>query len=128
MLGPVIEHRHRGPLGSPGAPLQHRVEAGPKAGCQLVAAALGGAELALCDVELRGNEARKFGVRSAMPMFKALAACPDAVVIKPEMAKYVREGRRIRTMMEALTPLVWEAAPADDILRDLALFRGRTDQ
>ena len=50
--------------------------------------------------------ARTRGVRSAMPMFKALAACPDAVVIKPEMAKYVREGRRIRTMMEALTPLV----------------------
>ncbi|WP_424812650.1 DNA polymerase IV [Roseococcus sp. YIM B11640] len=50
--------------------------------------------------------ARGYGIHSAMPMFKALAACPDAVVIKPDMAKYVTEGRRIRAMMEALTPLV----------------------
>jgi DNA polymerase-4 len=33
--------------------------------------------------------ARIHGVRSAMPMFKALDACPDAVVIKPDMEKYV---------------------------------------
>ena len=54
-----------------------------------------------------------------MPMFKALAACPDAVVIKPEMAKYVREGRRIRTMMEALTPLV-QPMSIDEAVLDLA--------
>jgi DNA polymerase-4 len=35
--------------------------------------------------------ARTYGVRSAMPMFKALKACPDAVVIKPRMDLYVRE-------------------------------------
>ena len=34
--------------------------------------------------------AREFGVHSAMPMFKALRACPDAVVVKPDMAKYGR--------------------------------------
>ena len=33
--------------------------------------------------------ARIYGVRSAMPMFKALKACPDAVVIRPNFAKYV---------------------------------------
>ena len=37
--------------------------------------------------------ARIYGVRSAMPMFKALKACPDAVVIKPDMEKYARVGR-----------------------------------
>lgn len=42
--------------------------------------------------------ARLSGVRSAMPMFKARAACPDAVVIKPDIAKYAREGSRIRAM------------------------------
>lgn len=63
--------------------------------------------------------ARTRGVRSAMPMFKALAACPDAVVIKPEMAKYVREGRRIRAMMEALTPLV-QPLSIDEAVLDLA--------
>jgi DNA polymerase-4 len=50
--------------------------------------------------------ARIYGVRSAMPMFKALKACPDAVVIRPDFAKYVAVGRQIRAMMERLTPLV----------------------
>ena len=40
--------------------------------------------------------ARIHGVRSAMPMFKALEACPQAVVIKPDMEKYVRVGREVR--------------------------------
>lgn len=63
--------------------------------------------------------ARTRGVRSAMPMFKALAACPDAVVIKPDIAKYAREGRRIRTMMEALTPLV-QPLSIDEAVLDLS--------
>ena len=63
--------------------------------------------------------ARTRGVRSAMPMFKALAACPDAVVIKPVMAKYVQEGRRIRALMEALTPLV-QPLSIDEAVLDLA--------
>jgi DNA polymerase-4 len=50
--------------------------------------------------------ARTFGVRSAMPMFKALALCPSAIVIRPDMAKYVRVGREVRHAMLALTPLV----------------------
>lgn len=50
--------------------------------------------------------ARIHGVRSAMPMFKALEACPQAVVIKPDMAKYVKVGREVRQMMQDLTPLV----------------------
>ncbi|MCM2442009.1 DNA polymerase IV [Agrobacterium vitis] len=50
--------------------------------------------------------ARIHGVRSAMPMFKALEACPDAVVIPPNMEKYSRVGRQVRAMMEELTPLV----------------------
>ncbi len=50
--------------------------------------------------------ARIHGVRSAMPMFKALEACPQAVVIKPDMEKYVRVGRQVRALMQELTPLV----------------------
>lgn len=50
--------------------------------------------------------ARIHGVRSAMPMFKALEACPQAVVIRPDMEKYARVGRQVRAMMEELTPLV----------------------
>src|SRR3546814_14648368 len=50
--------------------------------------------------------ARVYGVHSAMPMFKALKACPDAVVIRPDMAKYAAVGRAVRECMLARTPLV----------------------
>jgi DNA polymerase-4 len=50
--------------------------------------------------------ARISGVRSAMPMFKALKACPQAVVIKPDFSKYKFESRRILGMAGELTPLV----------------------
>ncbi len=63
--------------------------------------------------------ARMYGVRSAMPMFKALKACPDAVVIKPHMTKYASEGARIKSMMLDLTPLV-EPLSIDEAFLDLS--------
>jgi DNA polymerase-4 len=63
--------------------------------------------------------ARLYGVRSAMPMFKALSACPDAVVIRPNMAKYKTEGHRIRALMRDLTPLV-EPLSIDEAFMDLS--------
>jgi len=63
--------------------------------------------------------ARIDGVRSAMPMFKALALCPKAVVIKPNMAKYVLEGKRVRAMMRDLTPMV-EPLSLDEAYLDLS--------
>ena len=62
---------------------------------------------------------RTFGVRSAMPMFKALELCPQAVVIGPDMAKYVRVGREVRQAMQALTPLV-EPLSIDEAFLDLS--------
>ena len=50
--------------------------------------------------------ARINGVRSAMPMFKALKACPEAIVVQPDMEKYSSVGKQVRRMMEELTPLV----------------------
>jgi DNA polymerase-4 len=50
--------------------------------------------------------ARQYGVGSAMPMFKALKACPDAVVIKPDFRKYVQESERILGALAKLTPLI----------------------
>jgi DNA polymerase-4 len=61
---------------------------------------------------------RTYGVRSAMPMFKALALCPSAAVIRPDMAKYVRVGREVRRAMQALTPLV-EPLSIDEAFLDL---------
>ena len=63
--------------------------------------------------------ARLYGVRSAMPMFKALKACPDAVVVRPRMAVYSAEGKRIRAMMEDVTPLV-EPLSIDEAFLDLS--------
>ena len=62
--------------------------------------------------------ARLYGVHSAMPMFKALKACPDAVVLRPDMAKYQAIGREIREMMRRLTPLV-EPLSIDEAFLDL---------
>ena len=63
--------------------------------------------------------ARIHGVRSAMPMFKALEACPQAVVIRPDMEKYVRVGREVRALMQELTPLV-QPLSIDEAFLELA--------
>ena len=62
--------------------------------------------------------ARTYGIRSAMPMFEARRRCPDAVVIKPNMSKYVQVGREVRKAMFALTPLV-EPLSIDEAFLDL---------
>ena len=63
--------------------------------------------------------ARTYGIRSAMPMFEAKRRCPDAIVIKPNMAKYVQVGREVRRAMFALTPLV-EPLSIDEAFLDLS--------
>jgi DNA polymerase-4 len=62
--------------------------------------------------------ARTYGVRSAMPMFKALDLCPHAAVVKPNMSKYVEVGRAVRSRMLALTPQV-EPLSIDEAFLDL---------
>ena len=63
--------------------------------------------------------ARIAGVRSAMPMFKALKLCPSAVVVRPRMEVYAAVSRAIRAGMEALTPLV-EPLSLDEAFLDLS--------
>ena len=43
-------------------------------------------------------EARAFGVRSAMPMFKARRLCPEATVIRPNMTKYAEVAKQVRAL------------------------------
>jgi len=62
--------------------------------------------------------ARIRGVRSAMPMFKALKLCPDAVVVKGRMSAYAEASREIRAMMDDLTPVV-EPLSLDEAFLDL---------
>lgn len=63
--------------------------------------------------------ARIRGVRSAMPMFKALELCPDAVIIRPRMEAYVEASKAIRAMMEELTPDI-EPLSLDEAFMDLS--------
>ena len=63
--------------------------------------------------------ARRFGVRSAMPMGRALQLCPGAAVVRPDLEKYRRESRRIRALMEALSPRV-ESVSIDEAYLDLS--------
>ncbi len=62
--------------------------------------------------------ARIHGVHSAMPMFKALERCPDAVVLRPNFEKYVAASREVRRLMNELTPLV-EPLSIDEAFLDL---------
>jgi DNA polymerase-4 len=63
--------------------------------------------------------ARINGVRSAMPMFKALELCPHAVVIRPSFPKYTEAAHKIRALMQDLTPLV-EPLSLDEAYVDLS--------
>ena len=50
--------------------------------------------------------ARVNGVHSAMPMFKALKACPEAIVIRPRREAYAAASKQIREKFQSLTPKV----------------------
>jgi DNA polymerase-4 len=63
--------------------------------------------------------ARTYGIRSAMPMFEALRRCPHAIVVPPDMAKYSRIGREVRSLMLQITPQV-EPLSIDEAFLDLA--------
>jgi DNA polymerase-4 len=71
--------------------------------------------------------ARRYGPRSAMPMFRALQLCPDAVVIPPDMAKYKRVSRQIRGILETATPLI-EPVSLDEAYLDLSADVRRSDR
>ena len=43
--------------------------------------------------------ARKYGVRSAMPMYRALKLCPEAVVVRPDLDKYESVAEDVRELM-----------------------------
>ena len=63
--------------------------------------------------------ARTYGLRSAMPMFRAQKACTDSVVIKPDMKKSATVGREVRVMLLDRTPL-FEPLSINEVFMDLS--------
>jgi DNA polymerase-4 len=63
-------------------------------------------------------EARRFGVRSAMPTGEAQRLCPDGVYVSGDMARYARESRRIFEIFRRFTPLV-EGLSLDEAFLDV---------
>ncbi|MEM0543133.1 DNA polymerase IV [Flavobacterium sp. j3] len=63
-------------------------------------------------------EARKFGVRSAMPIKYALRLCPQATVVKGDMEFYSNKSHEVTSIIEEVTPVV-EKASIDEFYLDL---------
>ncbi|NLU41246.1 MAG: DNA polymerase IV [Firmicutes bacterium] len=63
-------------------------------------------------------EARKYGVRSAMPISEAVRLCPDGVYLVPDMRRYVAVSRQIHKIFEEFTPVV-EPVSIDEAFLDM---------
>ncbi|HUU82327.1 MAG TPA: DNA polymerase IV [Phycisphaerae bacterium] len=70
-------------------------------------------------VSAASYEARPFGCRSAMPTAQALRLCPEAVVVRPRMKRYVEVSGQVFGIMEQFTPLV-EPLSIDEAFLDVA--------
>jgi DNA polymerase IV len=51
-------------------------------------------------------EARAYGVRSAMPMARAVRLCPDLLIVRPDFPRYRAASQRILEIFRSCTPLV----------------------
>jgi DNA polymerase IV len=51
-------------------------------------------------------EARVFGVRSALPMARAVRLCPDLVIVRPDFERYRQVSAQVMEILRACTPLV----------------------
>ena len=78
---------------------------GPAAGRGVVAAA--------------SYEARVFGVRSAMPMARAVRLCPQLVVVPPDFARYRAVSEKVMSILRECTPLV-EPLSLDEAYLDVS--------
>ncbi|NOZ23710.1 MAG: DNA polymerase IV [Planctomycetes bacterium] len=70
-------------------------------------------------VSAASYEARKFGVRSAMPISVAKRLCPRGVFLPVRMGQYVQESRKIRRILHSYTPLI-EPLSLDEAFLDVA--------
>src|ERR1700716_3239577 len=71
-------------------------------------------------------EARKFGVRSAMPIARALRLCPGAMCVPVPRRACGHKSREIRAVLERYAPIV-EGASIDEWYMDLGGTEGMYD-
>jgi DNA polymerase-4 len=64
-------------------------------------------------------EARTFGVRSAMPISEATARCPNGIFVRPRMAVYSAESRRLMALLNTFSPIV-EPISVDEAFVDMS--------
>jgi DNA polymerase-4 len=69
-------------------------------------------------VSAANYEARKFGVRAAMPIYKAKALAPHAVFIAPNMARYAEVSEQVMAIFRDVTPHV-EPISLDEAFLDV---------
>ncbi|MBV1739338.1 MAG: DNA polymerase IV [Desulfarculus sp.] len=69
-------------------------------------------------VSAASYEARRFGVRSAMPMFEARSRCPQGVFLTPRMERYRQVSRRVMEVLAGFSPLL-EPVSVDEAYLDL---------
>ena len=70
-------------------------------------------------VSASSYEARRFGVRSAMPIFQARQKCPDGVFIPPRMARYKEISKEIMAILRKFSPQV-EVVSIDEAYMDIS--------
>jgi DNA polymerase-4 len=68
-------------------------------------------------------EARRFGIRSAMPINEAYRRCPDAAFLRPRMAHYREVSQQVRAVLERLVPVV-EPISIDEAYLDVTGLEG----
>ncbi|MEI7615991.1 MAG: DNA polymerase IV, partial [Actinomycetota bacterium] len=69
-------------------------------------------------VSTASYEARKYGIHSGMPLYKAKKLCPEAICVPVDMEKYLGESRSIREIFYRFTPLV-EPVGCDEAFLDV---------